>query len=139
MNVIVCVDDRGGMLFNNRRVSRDAALIEKICSMCRESTLWIRSFSEELFEGKSVRIDDECLDKAGDNDFCFIEDTELNHYINKIKKIFVCRWNRKYPYDFEMDIDLNSALWQKQSEEDIVGKSHEKITIEEYERVNNDK
>ena len=33
MNLIVCVDNQNGMSFNNRRQSRDRAVIEKICDM----------------------------------------------------------------------------------------------------------
>lgn len=35
MNVIVCVDDNNGMLFNKRRQSRDKAVIDKIINITK--------------------------------------------------------------------------------------------------------
>ena len=50
MIVIVCTEDRGGMLFNNRRVSKDRTVIQKILELSEGKKLWIHPFSEKLFE-----------------------------------------------------------------------------------------
>ena len=39
MYVIACVDDRNGLLFNNRRQSRDAKVIEKIQELTKNNKL----------------------------------------------------------------------------------------------------
>ena len=51
MNIIVCIDDNQGMLFNKRRQSRDVKVLEDIATLT--DTLWISSFSEKLFENVS--------------------------------------------------------------------------------------
>ena len=50
MKLIVCVDLNNGMLFNNRRLSRDRGLIEQIYSLVGENKLWITEFSKDLFD-----------------------------------------------------------------------------------------
>ena len=50
MKVIVCLDERRGMMFNNRRQSRDSVLIEDVVKdLCGEK-LFISPYSEKLFE-----------------------------------------------------------------------------------------
>lgn len=130
MKIIVCVDDNLGMLFNNRRQSRDQVLVEDILK--RGEKLWIHSFSEKLFEGQEDRviIDDDFLSKAGASDVCFVENQPLMSHIDKVEELIVYKWNRKYPSDFTLDIDLMN--WKMTSQEEFVGKSHEKITRETY-------
>ena len=41
---------KGGMLFNNRRLSKDRELIKHIMQMVDDQKLWINSFSSKLFE-----------------------------------------------------------------------------------------
>jgi hypothetical protein len=50
----------------------------------------------------------------------------------KIEKIIVFWWNRHYPSDRKFDLDLSK--WNKVSEEEFAGYSHEKITKEVYEK-----
>ena len=38
MKIIVCLDDNNGMLFNNRRQSRDKTVVEDIISVYQNST-----------------------------------------------------------------------------------------------------
>lgn len=130
MQIIVCVDDNMGMLFNNRRQSRDQILIEDILG--RAEKIWIHSFSEKLFEGYEERIiiEDDFLLKAEEQDVCFVENKHLMPYINKVDELVVYKWNRKYPSDFKLDVNLEE--WQMVSQEEFAGKSHEKITREKY-------
>ena len=50
MIVIVCVDDNLGMMFNNRRQSRDVEVVKKIAEITKGSRLWMNKYSYELFE-----------------------------------------------------------------------------------------
>ena len=129
------MDDNRGMLFNKRRQSRDAKVIEDIFTMTEK--LWIHSFSEKLFEeesGKSLSgkiagqiiVDDDFLNKAKKEEFCFVENQELMSYSNSIEQIVLYCWNRKYPSDFKLDLDLSN--WEKKAITEFVGNSHEKIT-----------
>ena len=69
MQIIVCVDDNQGMMFNHRRVSKDRVLIEKIIEMARGRRLLVNTYSYELFKGMSgVYVDDEFLSNAYDDD-----------------------------------------------------------------------
>lgn len=130
MKVIICIDDNKGMLFNNRRQSRDAKVLEDIVSLTNE--VWIDSFSEKLFEGANVKInvDPMFLDKAGTSEFCFVENQKLLPYVDDIEQLIVYKWNRSYPSDFKLDLDLNS--WKLVEAVDFAGTSHDTITREIY-------
>ena len=130
MNIIVCIDDNCGLLFNKRRQSRDSKVMEDIWKMADK--LWIHSFSEKLLENDkdNVKVDDMFLEKAEEGEFCFVENKHLSQYEGKIEKLIVYKWNRKYPADFRLDLDLSK--WQMESQEEFAGSSHDKITKEIY-------
>lgn len=131
MNVIVCAEENMGMLFNGRRVSRDKAVIRKIAELVGEKRLWINQFSEEMFEGVCpCSVDSDFLNKAGNDDFCFVENVPLLPYEKRIGKIILFRWNRRYPSDVKLDISLEEL--KLSAAEDFKGDSHEKITMEVY-------
>ena len=63
MNVLVCVDDHMGMVFNKRRQSRDGAILQKIQELAGENKIWIHEFSKNLFgEEIEVTVDNEFLE-----------------------------------------------------------------------------
>ena len=130
MNVIICIDDNQGMLFNKRRQSRDAKVIEDIASLTDE--LWISPFSEKLFESENIKItlSDTLLEDVPAEDYCFIENQKLKPYECNIEQLIVYKWNRNYPSDFKLDLNLNE--WKLIETVDFAGKSHEKITREIY-------
>lgn len=132
MNVIVCLDDNQGMLFNKRRQSRDRKVLEDIAEMTK--LLWISPFSEKLFLESSceVRMDELFLEKAEKGEFSFVENEEILPYIDKVEQIIVYKWNRKYPADFKFDVPLES--WKLLEQKEFAGFSHEKITREVYVR-----
>ena len=49
MTVIVCTDERGGMLFMKRRVSKDRELIADILKTVGDGILYISDFSEAAY------------------------------------------------------------------------------------------
>ena len=130
MNVIICIDDNQGMLFNKRRQSRDAKVLEDIVSLTNE--VWISPFSEKLFEGMNLKImvDPMFLFQAGTGEFCFVENQKLLPYKDDIEQLIIYKWNRSYPSDFKLDLDLNE--WKLIEAVDFAGNSHEKITREIY-------
>ena len=131
MVVIVCLDDRNGMLFNNRRVSRDRFVIEDIIENIDDKLLLINSFSAELFEkSNNITICDDFLDIAKVDDYCFVENVDIKKYIDAVDNIIVYRWNRNYPYDQQFTIDLSK--WNLIKKNDFKGYSHEIITKEIY-------
>ncbi len=134
MKIIVPVDDRLGMLFNKRRQSRDQNLCTYILGLTQNRKLWMMPYSAPLFDAllPNICVDEQALDKAEEEDFCFVETVDPSLYEDRISDIYLCRWNRSYPADLHFGISLSS--WEMLSFEDIVGSSHEKITIEHYRR-----
>ena len=132
MKVIVCLDDKNGMLFGNRRQSRDRIVIEDICKMT--DVLSIHTFSEKLFSEVTLQLNvkDDFLKEAKKGEFCFVENQPLIGYEDKIEEIVVYGWNRVYPSDKQFDISL--VNWKVVLEEEFAGYSHEKITKRIYRR-----
>lgn len=115
MIAAIALDDNNGLLFNNRRQSRDSVLIDRLVGM----KVNIEKFSSELFpEGYK-----------GDSDIYFIE--KNISILSEADRLIVFRWNRKYPADVRVDL----SDWKKVSESDFAGSSHDKITEEHYEKT----
>ncbi|MBQ7596375.1 MAG: hypothetical protein IJU45_06900 [Clostridia bacterium] len=131
MIVAVCVDDNMGMLFFGKRQSRDKVVLNNLIMSAGKNKVYIKSFSAKVFEGRNVIVDDNCLENAGEKDYCFIENTDIVPYASKIRKIILYKWNRDYPCDFKFKMPEGFRL-SKTS--DFTGKSHDKITREEYVR-----
>ena len=73
------------------------------------------------------------MDKAGVDDFCFIENASVAAYKEKITRLIVYKWNRDYPADFFFDIDY-AKNFRLVSTVDFEGTSHDRITKEIYVR-----
>jgi len=133
MIAIVCIDDNYGMTFNNRRQSRDITIIQKITKIAKGSKIWVNKYSYSLFEegnNSNVNVDENYLSEASSGEYCFVENKELKPFEKWIEKLIVFRWNRDYPTDKKLDIDL--SLWNLQESSEFVGNSHKKITMEVY-------
>ena len=128
MNIIACIDDNKGQLFNGRRQSKDIQVISKILNITEGKNLLINSFSEKLFEEKAI-VNVDFLECAGEGDFCFIENVSASEYIEKINKVYLFKWNRKYPSDFTFDLELENNF-NLVSVEEFQGNSHELVTLE---------
>ncbi len=136
MKVFITVDENGGLLFNQRRQSKDSKLRAHILHICGINKLWLHPFSASQFTKplpNNIIINPFCLEKAQDNDYCFIENLPLTHYLPKINTVFLCKWNRSYPADIYLDINL-SANFVLQKITEIKGTSHPQITIEEWQK-----
>lgn len=133
MEVIVCLDDRNGMMFNHRRQSQDCKVVEDILTCLKEKRLLISSFSASLFDdtNENILIKENPLASARENDVCFIENSPLMPYAKKIKRLTVYLWNRRYPADTYLDMDLKNS-WRMLSRVEFIGYSHKKITKETY-------
>ena len=134
MILIVCIDDNGGMLFNGRRLSRDAVLCRQILQISAESTLWMNHYSRVLFpdEYDNISVDDSFLQQAGNGEYCFVENQDIMPYLSKVEKIVIFRWNRKYPSDLKFPLHLLAGEWKKTTAISFPGKSHDEITQEVY-------
>ena len=128
MKLIVCLDDKNGMMFNKRRQSRDRVLIENVLELCKGEKLYTNEYSSKLFPENSVEVFDSI--KNVGNEYCFAENFTVNE--ENIEEIIVYKWNRLYPADTYFNIDL--AGWNLTETVDFEGSSHEKITREIYVR-----
>ena len=130
MIIAVCVDDKMGMLFNNRRQSRDKCVTDDLMTIAE--TVHINGFSEELFEDYKDRIEvsEDFLENAGSEDVCFVENIDLEPYADKIDKVILYLWNRHYPSSLKFKVDLSEYEFVEETE--FQGNSHEKITREVY-------
>lgn len=138
MIIIACVDERNGMMFNRRRQSRDSAVCGDILRECGGKKLYMSTYSGKLFgdvEEKNIRITEEFLKEAEEEDFCFIEDIQISGFENKIRTVILYQWNRRYPADQYFPLELTDGFWELQRTEELKGTSHEKITKEVYERA----
>ena len=133
MVIITCIDDSNGILFNNRRVSSDRILNQWVIDYIGGHKLWLREYSKILFEQYSnIEVCDDYLDKAGKGDFCFVEDGKLANYEEKVEKLIVCKWNRRYPSDVKLPELFSSKCNNKSVITEFEGSSHDKITVEEW-------
>jgi len=132
MKVIACIDDRGGLTFNGRRQSRDRAVYGDIAKELEGGRLFASEYSRQLFADCDVSLicDENFLDVASDEDTCFVEDRALLPYLSKISRLTLYHWNRHYPADRWLDIDLSREGLRLVETTELEGYSHEKITKE---------
>ncbi len=140
MIVIACVDNKMGMLFNQRRQSQDRALRARLLQRCRGCKLWMNAYSFRQFQEQaeagnvSICVAENFLQQAADGEYCFVENADVTEYIAKIERIILFCWNREYPADFFWRLPLRERPWHFLSSEDFCGTSHAKITEEVYGR-----
>lgn len=128
MTIYVCLDDRNGMLFNKRRQSRDARVLEDI----RESVpdvLTIDPFSEKLIREAQIPYVLAPEELPEDAHF-FAEARNLTDLLPRASQLVIYRWNRHYPADVRFEADLSA--FRLESTVQFPGKSHDIITKEVY-------
>ena len=129
MKIIVCIDKDKGMMFNNRRQSRDRLVIEDMAKHLNGEPLWISPYSEALLKDSGIQYtaSEDPLASAGDG-YCFLEDRSPAPYQEQITEVILYHWNRKYPAD--LVFDLNMKDFKRKSTSDFPGSSHDQITKE---------
>lgn len=136
MTAVVCVENRGGMLFYGRRVSRDRVLIDNLLELAGDAPVRLAPFSAGLFTKarERVLISGDFLDAAGEGEVCFVEDAALGPYMDKVERLVIYRWNRDYPSDMSFDVQPEEYGLRLADSRDFAGSSHENITREVYVR-----
>lgn len=134
MKIIVCIDKANGMMFNGRRQSQDKELRRKVMELCNGTALWMNAYSAKQFtDGEPIHVAADYLAQAKAGEYCFIEDGQLPP-TEHIEAVYRFQWNRKYPSDVTFDLDLQGAGFKRAEKQEFVGTSHEKITLEMFER-----
>ena len=116
MKLIACIADNNGILFNNRRVSRDTVVIQDIIDNTPE--LCLSDYSAKLFDGYEI--------KSSNEPYLFLEEDLKDS--DDITEVILYRWNRDYPADVFFNINLRKFTLTDTRE--FAGKSHEKVTRE---------
>ena len=131
MKLIFCIDKDNGLSFFGKRQSQDKTLCDYIISMVGDARLFMNEYSAKLFPpSDNIVVDNDFLEKAGEGDYSLVELKECS--LENAEGVILCNWNRRYPSDKKFTHDLKG--FEKTHTEDIVGSSHEKITITTYER-----
>lgn len=129
MILCLCADDRLGMTFGGRRQSKDSAVRQRLWELSggklRMSAYSARQFEQTVYSGADY------LSGAADGDWCFAENADYLAYADFIEQLILFRWNRHYPADGHFEFPRK---WRLVRSEDFPGSSHEKITMEVYER-----
>ena len=135
MTAIVCVEDRGGILFLKRRVSRDREVYRDIAE--NYDKVYMTSYSLPLFDGVKINTGVRLLpiSEGERGEVCFVESGEIADNIYKISRLVIYRWNRTYPSDVKLEFDPEEMGFKLVSTNELVGYSHEKITKDIYEKI----
>lgn len=127
MVLIVCVDDKNGMMFNGRRQSRDKLVIDDLIKIVGENKLYCTEYTAKLFNDFEFKPEIcENFYNLSNDSYIFIENPD--DIPENITKIIKYLWNRHYPSDKKFNI----SDFKLESSYEFCGKSHEKITREIY-------
>ena len=128
------MDDRGGMLFNRRRQSQDRVLRGDLLALAAGRPVWMNGYSLGQFgpETGDLRTAEDCLDRAGKGELCFVETTDPAPWLERMEGLVLYRWNRRYPADLYCTLPLEDFVLEERRE--FAGSSHECITREVYRR-----
>ncbi len=132
MKIIVCLEDNNGMMFNQRRLSSDAIVTQRILDMASDEKLWMNEYSAGLFKGADIAVCPDFLAQAEAGHYCFVENNDIAPYADRIEQIIIFRWNRRYPSDKKFAFSLEG--WSMVDTQEFAGKSHDRITQEVYVR-----
>ncbi len=134
MVLIYCLDPKNGMTFNNRRQSMDKAVRERIGEISSKNRLLMNIYSSKQFteQFSNIQIDENFLNYALENDYCFVENLNTKDYIKKTDKIIIYRWDKVYPSDFKLDYEPKDYGFKLYSSYEFKGNSHDIIVEETY-------
>ena len=146
MKVIVCFDQKYGIKFNKRRVTRDEQVVRNIIKTIKGQPLYIDESSEKLFreymldhepsffERPKIYVMKDLVHFIQDNPeikgYCFLE-TSYWPPIDDVTKVITYQWDREYPADEHFQAD-NLKPFKRKRHEMIEGNSHDVIIKTTY-------
>lgn len=132
MHLIVCIDQRDGLSFCGRCLSRDAAVNAHILTLTRGKRLWMTADSAKQFpKADHIEIHENCQNMAGEGDYCLAELDIKQGVADRLESVFLYNWNRSYPSTVKFPRELLNTMHLEYTE-DFPGNSHETITLERY-------
>lgn len=136
MIILICLDDKNGMMFHNRRQSQDRGLRAYIRQLVGNSKIYMNQYTRKLYrEFSQACVCEDFLFRAQAGDYCLVENQELCPVKDRIEKIIVFRWNKVYPADQILDLSLDG--WVLENSREFDGSTH-RILQETYVRENKD-
>ncbi len=135
MTIVACVDDDYGMLFHDRRQSKDALLRTRLLKHSEGKILRMNGYSARQFaeHSASICVSEDFLQQAKAEDICFVENVDCGEQIDGCHRLILYSWNRKYPADLRFPVEKLIAFTLV-STTDFAGSSHECITERIYEK-----
>ena len=131
MILMVCIDERCGVMFNHRRQSRDRVLCARMLEIAGNARLHVTPYTQKIFDPAApLCVSDTPWMTAGQGEYYFAEDGEIS--IERAEQVYLYRWNRAYPGDRHFTADLAALGFALAHSEDFAGYSHERITEEIY-------
>ena len=129
MNLIFCLDDKNGILFNHRRQSRDRVMLENAIALAG-GELFVTPFSEKIMKSYSLpHTVTEDLTALGKEDWLFYEEGDPSFLFPLCQRIVIYRWNEVYPSDVRVSL---ASLCGGEADWEFEGSSHKKITRHPY-------
>ena len=135
MIIIICTGERGGMLFNKRRVSRDELVILDIINTVGGRKLYIKPYSEKLFrEFGGYELCEDPISACGAGDYAFIEDEDISPYLEDAEGLIIYNFSETYPYELKFDTPPTEFGLTRVDSKKFTGQAHEKIVKDTYRR-----
>ena len=140
MNLIVCLDDKNGMMFNKRRQSQDRLLRERVLALV-PGKLYMSAYSAKQFgENEKIIVCEDYASVAGENDFCFAEDKEIS--LENVNQIIIPRnarkRNRNYYLPLEQALPCRQTIRFRFARarfyESFLGRLHRQFPPQDYRR-----
>lgn len=131
--LVLIVDARGGMRFNNRRQMKDPVLIEKILAKYGGGRIFVAPMSAKLFQNiNGVTVCDDPLGECTDDSMCFVESPSCLSGIEDMARIVIYSWGTSYPADEYFTLDMHEIGFRRISSEKLKTPSHDRITCDVY-------
>lgn len=144
MKLIVCMDPRGGMMFNKRRTTSDVVVTADILREAEGGRLLIAPYSEKIFKnaeiegytpfGAEYTVSGDPVGEAGGTDAIFLEERSARERLPEIDTIVIYNWTDIFPFDFTFDIDPRKEGFILAEQYDFPGYNHDIVTKEVYRR-----
>ena len=135
MILVVCLDDKNGIMFNGQRQSMDKVVRTKILESANGRPLYMSEYSSQQFVEESadnIVITNSLSKEFADGTIFLEDDMELAFGFCMVNELHIYRWNRVYPSDRFFTMHTDDSMWEFYEEENFAGYSHEKITKQIY-------
>lgn len=136
MVIVACIDKSGNIALNTNGQLNHIIFLIRLKVVSNEALLYMNCNSSQQFGYYPMKmIDDNFLDIAGEDSYCFVEDTDVTPYIDCIDKIILYKWNKKFSSRLKFDKSILNKF-SIVSKKSFYGESFLKISEVVYEKNN---